>query len=509
MLKSIKLIAMSSISLLIMATDDWKNIEIKTRNAVLQVLAQHAEFNWQEPYKAPEQKQGCGSAFFINAEGYAITNFHVVDQAKSLQVCIPALGKKLIEAKIIGVAPERDVALIKIDDKALVEIKKTLGEVQFIELGDSDALYPTEPVLALGYPLGQRYIKSTVGVIAGREYIDRKSYMHITAPINPGNSGGPLLNRSGKVVGINSAGVPGAQNVGYIIPINDVKNLLKSLYSKPLIHKPILGIWCNPTTEEHAKTLKNPSPNGVYINNITKNSIADKSGIKQGDMLYEINGFEVDQYGDVTVGWASSGKVSLDEFLMRLSLGDPLKLVVYRKGKKLTFDCKYELTALKPIRFIYPDYEPQAIDYEMFGGLCFMTLRINHFSVLQHSPYVAEFTNSKKHDKEIIVITKVLPGSPFHKVGCFFDGQILAKINGKKIKTLADLRDALKLSAQTGKVEISDSDKVATVLSLDEILKDEARLAKDFMFNVSDTVKYLKQNYKPLNSTKPKSHSGS
>lgn len=483
-------------SFLSIYSTDWQNAEKKARNAVMQVLAQHAEFNWLEPYKAPEQKQGCGSAFFINKEGYALTNFHVVDQAKTLQVCLPAMGKKLLEAKIIGVAPERDVALIKISDKDLAEIKKILGEVPFLKLGDSDALYPTEPVLALGYPLGQRYLKSTVGVIAGREYIDRKTYWHITAPINPGNSGGPLLTTSGEVAGINSAGIPGAQNVGYIIPSNDVKNLLKSLYNTPLLHKPSLGIWCNPTTEEHAKALKNPLPNGVYINNVTKNSIADKAGIKAKDMLYEINGFQVDQYGDVTVGWKSSGKVTLDEYLMRLSLGDPLKMVVYRNGKKLTFNCKFDLTELKPIRMIYPDYEPQAIDYEMFGGMCFMTLRANHFNLLQNSPYVGEFMNHKKHDKEVVVITKVLPGSCLHKIGCFYDGLIIKEINDIKIKSLADLRRALKESEKTGLVHICDTDKIATVVSLDSILQDESRLAKDFMFNVSDTVKHLEKNYK-------------
>ena len=158
-----------------------------------------------------------------------MTNYHVAEDARSFQVYIPALGQKPAEADIVGVCPEIDLAVLKLRDESVKSIKTALHGMPFLKLGDSDLLFSTEPVLALGYPMGQRYLKSTVGVVAGRECIDGHSYMDITAPINPGNSGGPLLNLDGEVVGINTAGMPNAQNIGYIVPINDAKILLSDL----------------------------------------------------------------------------------------------------------------------------------------------------------------------------------------------------------------------------------------------------------------------------------------
>ena len=152
-------------------THDWKEAEEKAENAVVQVVSNHTSFNWLEPYKAPRQNQSLGTAFFINAKGTMLTNFHVVDQAKTLQIYVPALGQKAFDATIVGVCPEADVAMIQLKDEDVKFLKKTLGSIPFLMLGDSDSLYATEPVLALGYPLGQRYMKSTVGVVAGREYI--------------------------------------------------------------------------------------------------------------------------------------------------------------------------------------------------------------------------------------------------------------------------------------------------------------------------------------------------
>ena len=446
-----------------------------------------------EPYKAPQQNQGAGTAFFINSDGYLLTNFHVVDQAKSVEICIPALGRKLIDATIVGICPESDVALLKIGEGEKKSIEKVLKKVPALQLGDSDALYPTEFVLALGYPMGQRYIKSTVGVVAGREYLAGRSYMHITAPINPGNSGGPLLNMDGKVVGINSAIIAQAQNIGYIVAINEVKIVLEDLHQNKLLRKPIFGANCNPTTNEHARSLKNPVPGGVYVNFVEPKSVADKLGVKAGDMLYGINDFTVDQYGDVSVNWRNSGKISIDEFLIRLPINAPLKLQIYRKGKSLSLKGPFDAPDVHPIRFVYPDYEPESIDWEMFGGICIQQLRVNHFDLLPKTHVLQQYMRPDNQQKEVLVATKVLPGSYIHKINCIFEGSILEKVNNIPVKNLAELRKALELSIKTGEISIRTEDKIETVLSLDSILEDENRISKDFMFNITDTVQKLKK----------------
>lgn len=474
-------------------THEWQEAEEKADNAVVQVIATHTMINWLEPYKAPKQKESSGSAFFIDNKGRLLTNFHVVEGAKSLQVYIPELGQKPVDANIIGVCPEADVALIELSDEGLAAVRKIIKNLPFLTLGDSDSLFPTEPVLALGYPLGQRYIKSTVGVVAGREYIDGRSYMHITAPINPGNSGGPLLNLEGQVVGINTAGIPNASNIGFIVPSYYAKILLKDLSTTKLVRKPNLGIRYNTTTDEHAKLLGNPLPAGVYINTVDLSSVACNAGLKSGDMIYSINGYQVDSYGDVTVNWPSSAKVTLDEFFVRLPLNEKLSMEIYRAGKKKLISCTLTAPEQHPIRFIYPDYEKQDIDFEIIGGMCVMQLRLNHFDYFERLVSLQEYRLIDNQHKEVLIITKLLPGSTVHKIGCFYEGAILAEVNGKAVKNLADLRAALIQSATTGIIALTSKEKIATAISLDTMLKEEERITRDFMFSSTKAIKDLKK----------------
>lgn len=486
------------------SNQDWQAVEEKSQNCVIQIFSQLAKFNWLEPYKSPDQQQVTGSGFFINSDGYILTNFHVVDQAiEPIIANIPILGKKRLYLQKVGVCPDLDVALLKLSQESFDTLKKELGTIKYLNLGDSDLLYRTEPVLALGYPLGKRYLKATTGGIAGREYLNGQSFMHMTAAINPGNSGGPLLNLNGEVVGINTAGIPNSQNIGYIVPINDIKIMLDDLYKTSLCRRPELGIVCNHATHEHLRSLSNPVPGGYFINFVLKDSIAAQAGVKPGDMLYEIvyagHVYPIDEFGDVTVNWRSSDKVSIGELLMRFELGADIGLVIYRNGEKINIQTKFENSPLYPIRYIYPEFESNEIDYEMFGGLVIMQLRANHikelrdgnFKALPSTSNIKDYTSFESQTKESLVITKILPGSIMHKVECFYPGSIIDKVNGKEVKNLTQLRDALKDSVKTKEISISSKDHYSTVVSLDKLLKDETRLAHFFMFPITQAVKNL------------------
>lgn len=484
-------------------SQDWQEVERSAQSAVVQIFAQKAKFNWLEPYKSPEQIQGSGTAFFINAEGYLLTNFHVIDQSKSIFLNVPALGRRPIEAAVVGVCPDSDLALIRMCPEGRKLVEAVHGSIPFLTLGDSDALYKTKPVMALGYPFGERYMKSTVGVIAGREYIDGRSFMHITAPINPGNSGGPLLILEGEVVGINSAGIPGAQNIGYIIPINDVKIVLEDLMKDldnnsdtvKFYRKPQIGVGTNHTTEEHAASLKNPVPGGLFINYVESQSVAGKAGVKAGDMLYSISfqgqTYDIDEYGDVTVKWRSSDKVTLGELLIRLPVNEPLNLRLYRSGQAIEISCNFTAAPKYPIRFIYPDYEIEEIDYEMFGGAVIMQLRDNHFNILPPTSLLRQYARVDHQEREILIITCILPGSQMHKVECFYPGSLIDKVNGHTVKNLKDLRETLLSSVETREIAITTKDNFSTVVSLDKILNDEFRISRNFMFPITDMVKKL------------------
>ena len=190
-----------------------------------------------------------------------ITNAHVINQSRTVWIQIPSLGRRIIDIEVIGMTPDRDLALCRVKPDGLEVIRSALGSVPFLPLGDSDMVRRSDDVLALGYPLGQQSLKSTTGVVSGRE----QHMLQISAAINPGSSGGPLLNESGEVVGINSAGVTEAQNVGYAIPVNDLKIVMPDLHKTKLLRKPFLGVLYNNASESLTEYLGNPQPGGCYI----------------------------------------------------------------------------------------------------------------------------------------------------------------------------------------------------------------------------------------------------
>jgi serine protease Do len=479
----------------------WFNAEMRAQNAVVQVWAQYAEFNWLNPYKSPEQAQGAGSGFFISEDGYFLTNYHVVRSAKSVYVNVQEVGRMPLKATIVGVCPDLDVALLKLTDESRALVAQVCGKVNALEFGDSDAVYETQPILLLGYPAAHRTIKSTIGEVAGRDFSDGRSLMHITAPSTHGNSGGPALSIDGHVVGILCSGLVNAQNYNYIIPINDVLIVLADLYKTQIVRRPELQIGANRTTEAHARSLNNPTPGGLYINYVLKDSMEERAGLLAGDMIYEIdfNGsrYKVDEFGEVSVAWRKGQKIHVEELLNRCHIGDSLSLVIYRNGVRKVLQCAFENPRLFPVRFIYPEYEPEELDYEMIGGMIVMQLRENHLKIfspvpqLQHLKEFREFDRAQNQSKNALIITSILAGSQAHLSECLSSGNILSKINGKTVTTLKELRDALQLSIQSKEIAIETKDKPSTVLNLYQVLEDEPRLSRDFVFPITDTVKKL------------------
>lgn len=432
-----------------------------------------------------------------------LTNFHVIDHANFVYVFVPSGGRKPYEAKIKGYCAEQDVALLQLTEESLNELTTLLGSIPYLALGDSDNLEKAESIMALGYPLGSRYSKSTIGEIAGYEYIQGSSYIHMTAPINPGNSGGPLMNRFGEVVGINSAGIPGSQNVCFIIPINDVSSILPQLYEIPLYRKPRLDFRLNPTTKEHAEYLK--CPGGSFIYKVLPDSEADKMGVKEGDMLNQIiwRGitYDIDEYGDVKVDWRMPDKISLRELMIRFRINDPIDLIIYRAGKQLKLSTILTEATKYPARYICYNHEPEEMDYEVLFGTVFMQLRQNHikeFAEAESDKYkqasVMERYKSYLLDpsKEAIIITHVHNGSELQKLQWANPGDILDEINDKKVKNLKELRAAFLESVKTGYIIICTKDGFKTVLSLDKALADEPHLSSEFGYPLTDLYKKLK-----------------
>lgn len=476
---------------LIEKTQVWREVQESVKDTVVQVFAQIAEVDLLQPYKTPAQYPAYGSGFFINDNGDLITNAHVINQAKAIWIQIPSLGKRIIEVDLVSVSPDRDLALLRVKPHELAVIKSALGRIPYLALGDSDIVRRADEVMALGYPLGQQSLKSTTGVVSGRE----GQFIQMSAAINPGNSGGPLLNLKGEVIGINTAIIANAQNVGYIIPINDLKVILQDMYQMPLLRKPFLGVLFNNGTETLAKFLGNPEPGGCYVVEVIDNSTLAKAGVKRGDMIYQINGHAIDIYGDMSVPW-SEDKISIVDYVSRLSIGQEISLVVYRNGERKDLKVTFSKAELPAIRKIYPGYEE--IDYEVIAGMVVMPLTINHIQILaQNAPGLTRFGEMNNQTRSTLVVTHIFPSSQLYRSRTITVGSTLNEVNGFEVHTLADLRKALQEGDRTYlTIRASDhvaraSDNVFVTLSFDKVLEEEMKLSRDYKYPLSVTAQTL------------------
>lgn len=470
----------------------WRQIQEMARDTVVQVFAHVAEVDIMQPYKTPTQYGSRGSGFFINESGHIITNAHVVDQAHAIWIQIPSLGKRLISVTVVGVCPERDIAHLRVTDEDVDYIRSELGAIPYLTLGDSDKVRRSDEVLALGYPLGQESLKSTTGVISGRE----KNLIQMSAPINLGSSGGPLLNRDGEVIGITSSGILEAQNVGYITPINEVHVIKADLETTPLLRKPTLGIFSMYGTPELTRLLGNPHPGGCYAVEVVKDSLLDKGGVRRGDMIYEINGYRLDIYGEMKVPW-SEDKITIADFTSRLALGDEVNLTIYRHGERIECHVIFEQNQLLPIRRIYPGYEP--IEYEIFGGMVVMQLTLNHVKALINQvPGLSKYCDIKNQLEPVLIVTHIFPNSQLFRSRTLLVGVTLHEINGIPVTTLDDFRAAIGSPVNNTYFTIKatdnvtrSSDHVFVVLAYNKVLEEELTLSTDFRYPLSDAVQTL------------------
>ena len=467
----------------VMQHEAWRDVQERVRNTVVQVFSQVAEMDIRQPYKTPSQYKSSGSGFFIDDNGYIITNAHVVIQAKSVWVQIPHFGKRIFDTTIVGIAPDHDLALLRMSDEGVEVVRRELGTIPYLQLGDSDLVHRADEVMALGYPLGQESIKSTTGVISGRE----STMIQMSAAINPGSSGGPLLNIKGQVVGINTAMVMEAQNAGYIIPVNDLKIILTSLSKEKIVRKPFLGVLFNNATDALTEYLGNPQPGGPYIVEVVKNSTLYKAGVLRGDMIYEINGHRVDQYGEMNVPWTED-KISITDFVSRLSIGDKVTIVLYRNGKRKEVTTTFKQMDLMPIRKVYPNFEE--IDYETCAGMVIMELTINHVAALANkAPALTNFADIKNQSEPVLIVTHVFPTSYVARTRTLSEGTTINEVNGQIVHSLEDFRKAVKKSVDTGflTLRVSDnimhiSDHVFIVLPFDRVIGEEQQLAFDYRY---------------------------
>jgi serine protease Do len=248
-----------------------------------------------------ERKQSSlGSGFIINAEqGLVLTNHHVVSHAT--EVLVSFMDKKAYSARIVGLDPKLDLALLKIhDDK-----KKVPAGLKQVPLGDSEKVRIAEAVFAVGNPFSLQHTV-TVGIISAKNRTigigPFDNFLQTDASINPGNSGGPLFNMKGEVIGINTAifsrsGQSGG--LGFAIPVNEAKAVLADLQRYGRVPRPWLGVLAERVTPALAQYYQLGSSKGVLLYNLINGGPADRSGLRPGDILLSVDGTEVQEPNDV------------------------------------------------------------------------------------------------------------------------------------------------------------------------------------------------------------------
>lgn len=246
-----------------------------------------------------ERKQtSLGSGFIIDAEGYVLTNNHVI--ADATEVVLTLLDKKQYTARLIGTDPKTDLALLQIRERGRIGSSVPTG-LKSVPLGDSERVRIGESIFAVGNPFALQHTV-TAGIISAKNRTigigPLDNFLQTDAAINPGNSGGPLFNLRGEVIGINTviySQVGQSSGVGFAIPINEAKSVLADLKRYGRVPRPWLGILSERVTPQIAAYYRLPVERGVVIYNLVVGSPADRLGLKQGDIITRVAKTEVSE----------------------------------------------------------------------------------------------------------------------------------------------------------------------------------------------------------------------
>ncbi|PYS52614.1 MAG: hypothetical protein DMG13_15595 [Acidobacteria bacterium] len=237
----------------------------------------------------PLRQQGEGSGVIVSADGYIVTNSHVVDGATELIVSMA--DKREMKARVLGTDAKTDIALIKVDAKDLPYV--TIGSSASVEVGDI--------ALAIGNPFGLGQTV-TMGIVSatgrgGLGIEDYEDFIQTDASINPGNSGGALVNTKGELIGINTAilsGSGGNQGVGFAVPVDMVRHVITQLKDKGVVTRARLGVYFQELTPKLASALGVKTTKGAVVTEIVPDGPASKSGLKKDDVIVALNGKETD-----------------------------------------------------------------------------------------------------------------------------------------------------------------------------------------------------------------------
>jgi len=351
------------------------------------------------------KQQSLGSGVIIDPKGYILTNEHVILKASKIKITLA--DNREFDGKLIGADPRSDLAVVKIDSSVDLPCI-TIGQVVNLMIG--------ETVVAIGNPFGLSH-SVTTGVISATNRtvkIDNDLVYHdfiqTDASINPGNSGGPLLNIEGELIGINTAIYQKAEGIGFAIPINRAKRIVADLISYGKVHKAWLGIRVQDLNRDLATYFNLQHPEGVIITKVLSDSPGDKSGLRRGDIIQEIDGEKI------------LSQEMYYSFISGFTADSSMQILIQREKESLVVNLTSSLLT------------SQAAE-EMVRDLIGISIKdLNMAARLRYDQ------NSG------VMVTHVRDKSPAYKVG-IRKGDIIHQVNNKEIKKLKDFREAIVVNA--------------------------------------------------------------
>ncbi len=368
-----------------------------------------------------------GSGFVISPDGLIVTNNHVIDGADELKV---HLGDVTFDAVVKGRDPATDLALLKVDSGA---------ELDYLRFGDSEQLRVGEWVMAIGSP-GGLVDTVTVGVVSAkgrrinisRETQSFENFIQTDAAINFGNSGGPLVNLRGQVIGINTAINYGAENIGFAVPVNTLKQVLPALREEGRVRRGYLGVGVNDLDRDAADAFGLSSTDGALVTQVMAGEPADKAGINPGDIVLSVDGRSV------------ANTRELIDYVSSKAPEEKVDLEVLRNGKKLTKTVELKERPSEGGETPEPEESSES-------GIEWLGVRYQDLT-----PGLRE-SHGLPSDLEGVWITSVSPRSPLYDEGVVQTQSIITvitEVNGERVSSVEDFESKIRAARPGSRLRI-------------------------------------------------------
>jgi len=388
-----------------------------------------------------------GSGFFVkykNLLGYIVTNAHVIRNAIKIEISSMLTSEERFEAEVVGLVKklEPDVALIKLTESELTRFKKlAIKEIEYLQLREGSSPSRGDEIKAIGYPMGMVEPNISGGEItnfvSGSEYTTERFVTD--AAINPGNSGGPSITKDGKVIGLNTAVMAGADNIGFITPASFVKIIIENLVQQNEPHFSGMGGLLQKNADNFNDLLKQQKAKGVIVSNIEENGFLHAAGLKKRDVILELNNIKFDRHGIVIDKEGYYRHKNIYDVIKLIPIGDEVKIDYLRDG---VINSSKARAMRNPQKGVFSNPVISERRYlEVFGMIIQeLSYEIIEAMVNVDSDAQIDMLQTIDQNKSMLVVTHIHQGTQANDMDWPL-GEMIVKANELEIHTLIELQE--------------------------------------------------------------------